>query len=86
MTSMNAVLHKCLTDEVNFEISSSTYLIVNENKKKTYIPWRVFQGVGIRPLPLIRAARILTLIGLTRAPLGYFYNAPHWGGYFEPPL
>ena len=23
---------------------------------------------------------------LTRAPLGYFYNAPHWGGgYFEPP-
>ena len=23
---------------------------------------------------------------LTRAPLGYFYNAPHWGGYFEPPL
>ena len=19
-------------------------------------------------------------IGLTRAPLGYFYNAPHWGG------
>ena len=22
---------------------------------------------------------------LTRAPLGYFYNAPHWmGGYFEP--
>ena len=25
--------------------------------------------------------------GLTRAPLGYFYNAPHWGGggYFEPP-
>ena len=25
--------------------------------------------------------------GLTRAPLGYFYNAPHWGGggYFELP-
>ena len=24
---------------------------------------------------------------LTRAPLGYFYNAPRWGeGYFEPPL
>ena len=25
---------------------------------------------------------------LTRAPLGYFYNAPHWGGggYIEPPL
>ena len=25
---------------------------------------------------------------LTRAPLGYFYNAPHsgGGGYFEPPL
>ena len=23
---------------------------------------------------------------LSRAPLGYFYNAPHWGGgYFEPP-
>ena len=22
---------------------------------------------------------------LTRTPLGYFYNAPHWGGYFEPP-
>ena len=24
---------------------------------------------------------------LTRGPLGYFYNAPHWGGggYFEPP-
>ena len=23
---------------------------------------------------------------LTRAPLGYFYNASHWGGgYFEPP-
>ena len=23
---------------------------------------------------------------ITRAPLGYFYNAPHWGGgYFEPP-
>ena len=23
---------------------------------------------------------------LNRAPLGYFYNAPHWGGgYFEPP-
>ena len=23
---------------------------------------------------------------LTRAPLGYFYNAPHWGGgYFGPP-
>ena len=26
-------------------------------------------------------------IKLTRAPLGYFYNAPHWGGgYFEPPF
>ena len=28
------------------------------------------------------------LLTLTRAPLGYFYNAPHWwggGGYFEPP-
>ena len=25
-------------------------------------------------------------IPLSRAPLGYFYNAPHWGGgYFEPP-
>ena len=26
-------------------------------------------------------------VPLTRAPLGYFYNAPHWGGggYFEPP-
>ena len=24
---------------------------------------------------------------LTRAPLGYFYNAPHWGGLFRaPPL
>ena len=22
---------------------------------------------------------------LTCAPLGYFYNAPHWGGYFKPP-
>ena len=24
---------------------------------------------------------------ISRAPLGYFYNAPHWGGggYFEPP-
>ena len=23
--------------------------------------------------------RLLTIV-LTRAPLGYFYNAPHWGG------
>ena len=30
---------------------------------------------------------MLTVTPLTRAPLGYFYNAPHWGGgYFEPPL
>ena len=30
---------------------------------------------------------IVRMILLTRAPLGYFYNAPHWGGggYFEPP-
>ena len=29
---------------------------------------------------------IVTKSTLTRAPLGYFYNAPHWGGgYFEPP-
>ena len=28
----------------------------------------------------------VTSMCLTRAPLGYFYNAPHWGGgYFEPP-
>ena len=26
-------------------------------------------------------------LSLTRAPLGYFYNAPHWGGLFRaPPL
>ena len=23
---------------------------------------------------------------LTRAPLGYFYNAPHWGAISSPPL
>ena len=30
---------------------------------------------------------VFTVQTLTRAPLGYFYNAPHWGGggYFEPP-
>ena len=27
------------------------------------------------------------MVNLTRAPLGYFYNAPHWGGLFRaPPL
>ena len=27
------------------------------------------------------------MLNLTRAPLGYFHNAPHWGGggYFESP-
>ena len=31
---------------------------------------------------------VASAVFLTRAPLGYFYNAPHWGGgggYFEPP-
>ena len=34
-----------------------------------------YEGLKDLPMPL------------TRAPLGYFYNAPHWGGggYFEPP-
>ena len=36
---------------------------------------------------IIRVGTCHCLVMLTRAPLGYFYNAPHWGGggYFEPP-
>ena len=37
----------------------------------------VTSGVEVKGIGYVR---------LTRAPLGYFYNAPHWGGgYFEPP-
>ena len=46
---------------------------------------------GIANIFRSRLSRLDDLLGagtvpLTRAPLGYFYNAPHWGGgYFEPP-
>ena len=36
---------------------------------------------------LKRSTTSIKNVYLTRAPLGYFYNVPHWGGgYFEPPL
>ena len=39
---------------------------------------------------MLKTEKEIYLKVLTRAPLGYFYNAPHWGGggggYFEPPL
>ena len=43
-------------------------------------------GVDNIGIPVFKLVKILNFIGetinfcLTRAPLGYFYNAPHWGG------
>ena len=44
------------------------------------------RGRGCGDSLLTRTIKNPWCSSLTRAPLGYFYNAPHWGGgYFEPP-
>ena len=52
--------------------------------------WKRQRG-GSHPPPLLHRRRWQNTVygrGLTRAPLGYFYNAPHWGGgaISSPPL
>ena len=41
--------------------------------------WRHWWGEG-----LVGGAEV-ALESFTRAPLGYFYNAPHWGGAISSP-
>ena len=55
------------------------------NVQRTFKDGKIKSTVFTRPHAMKRHKSIGPM--LTRAPLGYFYNAPHWGGgYFEPPL
>ena len=55
------------------------------NVQRTFKDGKIKLTVFTRPHAMKRH-KIMSPV-LTRAPLGYFYNAPHWGGgYFEPPL
>ena len=60
----------------------------NFEKEKKML--KILESFEIFKVSKIRNSRFVALLiprHLTRAPLGYFYNAPHWGGgYFEPPL
>ena len=42
--------------------------------------------IGKRNLYLITRTYAEDKTYLTRTPLGYFYNAPHWGAISRPPL
>ena len=58
---------------------------VGQARVEPLLRWAVGTQTGI--ISATKTWYIILDYLLTRAPLGYFYNAPHWGGgYFETSL